>query len=78
MGVVQKYRLTDLGKAELEENAYVPYMHRAQDTTLDMNPKEPGFNVWRINRELANRNTSNWMDLVNDSNFPHEKHELFP
>lgn len=66
MGVVQKYRLTDLGKAELEENAYVPYMHRAQDTTLDMNPKEPGFNIWRINRELANRNTSNWMDLVNE------------
>lgn len=60
----RKYHLTDLGEAELEENAYVPYMHRAEDITIDVSPSEPGFNIWRINRELGGKDVSGRKGLV--------------
>lgn len=56
----RKYTLTPLGKIELEENAYIPYMHRQHKSGGD-NPDDPtAFNVWVINRLLAKTNKSNW------------------
>ncbi|MGL5125211.1 MAG: hypothetical protein ACRC6U_04405, partial [Fusobacteriaceae bacterium] len=53
---VTKYELTELGKLELEENAYVYYMHRhSTDTT---------FTVWDLNQMLNNDNKSNYIEII--------------
>lgn len=48
-----KYRLTELGKTELDENGYVPYMHKCKQAV------SPQFDVWSINHKL-NGDTSGW------------------
>jgi hypothetical protein len=62
-GAEPKYHLTDLGKAELSDNEYVPYMHRCRNITIE-NTHGPEFNVWSVNRALGNGDKSNWRDVV--------------
>lgn len=61
-----KYQLTELGKKELEDNAYVPYMHSAPNKTNELGPKEGWFNVWRINQELGTGDKSDWKRVVDE------------
>jgi hypothetical protein len=51
-----KYELTDLGKMELEDNAYVPYMHSHSTYTT--------FTVWDLNQMLGTGDKSNYMEIV--------------
>ena len=63
---VPKYELTDLGKAELEDNSYVPYMHRHNHLTTEDARFGKTFTVWDINRLFPDGNTSNWRRVVGD------------
>lgn len=49
----QKYRLTELGERELDENGYVLYMHKCKQSI------SPDFDVWSINHKLKG-DTSDW------------------
>lgn len=63
---VPKYELTDLGKLELEENGYIPYMHNhSRLTTEDFRFGET-FTVWDINRLFPNGNAKNWRQVVGE------------
>lgn len=64
-GIDCKYQLTELGKQELADNAYVPYMHSVPDKTTEGGPEEDQFNVWRINQVLGHGDKSHWMEVVN-------------
>ncbi len=64
MGVEPKYKLTELGKSELEENAYVPYMHKHPNTTTEDDRFGKPFNVWSINKVLGCGDKSNWKLVV--------------
>ncbi len=59
-----KYQLTELGRQELQDNAYVPYMHSIPGKTTEEGPRDTIFNVWRINQELGPGDKSNWKDIV--------------
>ncbi len=59
-----KYALTDLGKAELYENEYVPYMHKSKLKTAEGCKFGDEFNVWSINRLLAKNPEIPWTELV--------------
>lgn len=63
-GVQQKYALTDLGRLELEENAYVPYMHSYHGKTTEDDRFGMTFNVWSINKLLGFGDKSNWRAIV--------------
>ena len=63
-GVVAKYHLTDIGRMELEENAYVPYMHKHPHKTSEDSRFGMTFNVWSINRILGPGDKSNWKAIV--------------
>lgn len=63
-GINCKYQLTELGKQELADNAYVPYMHGVPDKTIEGIPEENQFNVWRINHVLGRGDKSHWMEVV--------------
>lgn len=65
IGLKPKYGLTDLGKKELEDNAYIPYMHKVSTKTTDSGPEDMIFNVWRINREIGGKNKLHWKEVVN-------------
>lgn len=58
-GVAYKYALTEMGKQELEENAYVPYMHKNSLTT-----GEKGYNVWAVNKLLGTGDKSDWKEKI--------------
>ena len=46
-----KYVLTEMGKLELEENKYVPYVHRSKNKTIENSQfGNAEFNVWSVNR----------------------------
>ena len=51
-----KYKLTNLGKTELEENAYVPYMHRHSKYTI--------FTVWDLNQLLGTGDKSTYIEII--------------
>ncbi len=51
-----KYELTNLGKSELEENAYVPYMHSHSKYTT--------FTVWDLNQLLGTGDKSNYVEII--------------
>lgn len=68
-GLELKYKLTEKGQQELEENAYVPYMHKSPQKTIDGSPFGKPFNVWSINKALGMGNKSNWKQVVEE----HEK-----
>lgn len=61
---VGKYQLTQKGKTELDDNAYIPYMHKADDKTNENGDFGPVFNVWSINQQLKGENTNNWRQIV--------------
>lgn len=63
-GLKRKYVLTTLGQAELEENAYVPYMHKINKKTAEGSGSGVEFNVWSINKLLGSGSKSNWKDVV--------------
>lgn len=60
------YQLTELGKQELADNAYVPYMHSVPDKTIEEIPEENQFNVWRINWVLGQGDKSHWKEVVDN------------
>lgn len=51
-----KYELTELGKLELEENAYVHYMHSHSTYTT--------FTVWDLNQILGTGDKSNYIEII--------------
>ena len=57
-GVTPKYELTELGMAEIEENAYVPYMHKHKTKYKNE------FDIWTINALLDINDKSNWKEIV--------------
>lgn len=60
----RKYRLTEKGEIELQENAYVPYMHKHRKKTVEGTMFGPEFNVWSINRILGSGSKENWENVV--------------
>lgn len=60
----RKYKLTPKGMTELQENAYVPYMHKHHEKTTDDTRFGPAFNVWTINQKINSNPTLHWSDLV--------------
>lgn len=60
----RKYRLTEKGQIELQENAYVPYMHKHRKKTIEGSVFGPEFNVWSINRILGHGSKENWENVV--------------
>ena len=60
IGIERKYALTDMGKQELEENAYVPYMHSYPNKTTEDGP----MNVWNMNKKLGTGDKSDWRRIV--------------
>lgn len=65
-GVQRKYALTELGKQELSENAYVPYMHSSPNKTTEDNRFGSTFNVWSINKLLGTGDKSNWKGIIEE------------
>lgn len=61
-----KYQLTELGEQELQDNAYVPYMHSCPYKTTDDGPRNQIFNVWRINQLLGQGDKSDWKKVVDE------------
>ncbi|MDF2943901.1 MAG: hypothetical protein K0S01_2759 [Herbinix sp.] len=51
-----KYELTNLGISELEENAYVPYMHSHSKYTT--------FTIWDLNQLLGTGDKSNYVEII--------------
>ena len=65
-GVIPRYQLTEKGKCELEENAYVPYMHNHPHKTTEDDRFGKQFNVWSINKLLEKKDKSKWKELVDE------------
>lgn len=65
-GVQLKYVLTEIGQQELNENAYIPYMHRTPNKTTEDNCFGMTFNVWSINKLLGTGDKSNWRTIVEE------------
>lgn len=65
-GVQPKYVLTEIGIDELQENAYVPYMHKHHRKTTEDTTLSPSFNVWSINKLLGEGSKDNWKRIVDD------------
>ena len=63
-GYVPKYELTELGRMELEENGYVPYMHGNKHKTTEDARFGETFNVWDINRRFNGGSAANWRSVV--------------
>lgn len=61
---IPKYELTELGRSELEENGYVPYMHKHGHLTTEDNRFGETFTVWDINKLFPDGNASNWRQIV--------------
>ncbi len=61
-----KYELTDLGKIELEDNGYVPYMHKHNHLTTEDGRFGETFTVWDINKLFPDGNAKNWRKVVGD------------
>jgi len=63
----QKYRLTDLGKAELNDNQYVPYMHKHKHATTEDGTFGETFTVWDMNKLIArNGRQAEWKKIIGD------------
>ena len=72
-GVEPKYELTELGQAELSDNAYVPYMHKHPRKTTENERFGTAFNVWSINKRLGKESKANWREVVNQIEAENEK-----
>lgn len=69
----KKYKLTIVGEMELNDNAYIPYMHKEKTKTSEDDRFGPVYNVWSINK-LLKGNTTDWKSVV-DREF--KKQEAF-
>lgn len=65
-GVQVKYILTELGRRELTENEYIPYMHKARSKTTEDARFGMTFNVWSINKLLGTGDKTNWKAVVEE------------
>lgn len=65
-GAQAKYKLTELGRMELDDNAYVPYMHSVHNKTIEGVKFGGEFNVWSINKLLGSGDKSNWKSIVDE------------
>lgn len=65
-GAQRKYILTETGRLELDENAYVPYMHSVPNKTTEDARLGMTFNVWSINKLLGTGDKSAWRDIVDE------------
>lgn len=65
-GAQRKYILTEIGRLELDENAYVPYMHSVPNKTTEDTRLGMTFNVWSINKLLGTGDKSAWRDVVDE------------
>lgn len=63
-GYTPKYELTELGRKELTQNGYVPYMHKHKYKTTEDDQFGSTFNVWSINSLFPNGDASNWRQVV--------------
>ena len=63
---VPKYELTELGRIELEENGYIPYMHKHSHLTTEDSRFGETFTVWDINKLFSNGNAINWRKVVGE------------
>lgn len=61
-----KYVVTEIGEQELNENAYVPYMHSNAHKTTEYDRFRPTFNVWTINKLLGTDDKTNWKNVVEE------------
>ena len=61
-----KYALTEIGKQELDQNGYVPYMHKHKDKTIEGTPFGNSFTVWDINRLFPTGDATNWKTVVGE------------
>lgn len=62
--IEQKYCLTEKGKAELQENEYVPYMHKYSQKTIEDGMFGPELNVWSVNRRVGTG--EDWAQVIKD------------
>lgn len=69
-----KYRLTELGEAELVENKYVPIMHKEKDKTSEDARFGPVFNVWEINRHMGQEHRDDWQNIIGEVKTEIQKH----
>lgn len=60
----RKYVLTELGESELNENKYVPLMHKTKDKTTEDTKFGPVFNVWEINRRMGHEHRDDWQNII--------------
>ena len=60
----RKYELTEKGLTELNENLYVPYMHKHRNKTVEGTMFGPEFNVWSINRIIGQGDKRDWKEIV--------------
>lgn len=65
-GIQAKYVLTEIGQQEVNENAYVPYMHSIPSKTTEDDRLGMTFNVWSINKLLGTGDKSNWKVIVEE------------
>lgn len=65
-GIQVKYALTEIGQQELDENAYVSYMHSINTKTTEDTCYGMTFNVWSINKLLGTGDKSNWKTVVEE------------
>ena len=61
---IPKYELTELGNEELEDNGYIPYMHKHKSKTVEGNIFGEQFNVWAINKLFKDGNATEWKRVV--------------
>ena len=59
-----KYELTNIGKDELQQNGYVPYMHKHPHKTTEDARFGEVFNVWSVNKLFPDGDASNWRRVV--------------
>ena len=61
-----KYRLTNLGAIELEDNGYIPYMHNHRHLTTEDDRFGETFTVWDINKLFPDGDSTNWKKVLGD------------
>lgn len=61
-----KYALTELGAQELEDNFYVPFIHKLKNNAEANALFGPDFNVWEVNLRLHERPGAVWQDILAD------------
>lgn len=62
-----KYTLTPLGKDELQDNEYIPYMHKHPYKTIETEDSSSSFTVWDVNLLLAKEGKQkDWKNIVGE------------